>query len=178
VFTSNPLRGLDWLLDLWVNHVWPALPEAELHIYAGPAVYGSSGGKHTRDMEAVLTRADRLAGKGVWRHAPVGREALAEILGSARIMLYRGNPGETFCLSLAEAQAMGVPAVVQPIGAVGERVIDGATGCVAINDAAFAEAAVALLREDELWRQYHRNALASQRGLAWDEVAAQFEGLL
>jgi glycosyltransferase involved in cell wall biosynthesis len=178
VFTSNPLRGLDWLLEVWVNRVWPALPEAELHIYAGPAVYGASGRKHTRDMEAVLARADGLAGKGVWRHAPVGREALAEVLRSARIMLYRGDPGETFCLSLAEAQAMGVPAVVQPIGAVGERVIDGATGCVASNEAAFVDAAVTLLRDDELWHQYHRNALASQRGFAWDEVAAQFEGLL
>src|SRR5438270_866363 len=38
VFTSNPLRGLDWLLDLWVERIRPATPEAELHIYAGPAL--------------------------------------------------------------------------------------------------------------------------------------------
>ena len=31
-------------------------------------------------------------------------------------MLYRGDPGETFCLALAEAQAMGVPAVVHAAG--------------------------------------------------------------
>src|SRR6266852_1435768 len=41
VFTSNPLRGLDWLLDLWAVHIARALPEAELHVYAGPAVYGA-----------------------------------------------------------------------------------------------------------------------------------------
>jgi len=178
VFTSNPLRGLDWLLDLWVEKIRPAVPEAELHIYAGPAVYGAPGGKHTRAMEAVLARADALRGEDVFRHPPVGRDALAGVLASARVMLYRGDPGETFCLALAEAQAMGVPAVVQPIGAVAERVIDGATGRVAAADDDFAEAAIALLREDALWRQYHRNALALQGGLGWDEVAARFEALI
>jgi glycosyltransferase involved in cell wall biosynthesis len=178
VFTSNPLRGLDWLLDLWVEKIRPAVPEAELHIYAGPAVYGAGGGKHTRAMEAVLSRTDALSHQGVWRHPPVGREVLTEVLAGARVMLYRGDPGETFCLALAEAQAMGVPAVVQPIGAVAERVTDGATGRVTANDDEFAEAAVALLRDEALWRRYRRNALATQRGLGWDEVAARFEALI
>ncbi|MGH7029497.1 MAG: glycosyltransferase family 1 protein, partial [Stellaceae bacterium] len=31
IFTSNPLRGLDWLLDLWVARIAPAVPGAELH---------------------------------------------------------------------------------------------------------------------------------------------------
>src|SRR5437660_169381 len=43
VFTSNPLRGLDWLLDLWAARIAPAIPQAQLHIYAGPAVYGAVG---------------------------------------------------------------------------------------------------------------------------------------
>jgi glycosyltransferase involved in cell wall biosynthesis len=174
VFTSNPLRGLDWLLELWVERIRPAVPQAELHIYAGPAVYGIRD-QRAREMDAVLGRAGALEGQGVRRYPPVGRDALAEVLAGARVMLYRGDPGETFCLALAEAQAMGVPAVVQPIGSVVERVVDGATGRIAANEAAFAAAAVALLRDDDLWRRYHRDALASQRGLSWDEVAARFE---
>ena len=67
-------------------------------------------------MEAVLARADSLAALGVRRFHPVGREALAAVLAGARAMLYRGDPGETFCLALAEAQAMGVPAVVHAAG--------------------------------------------------------------
>ena len=178
VCTSNPLRGLDWLLDLWVERVRPAVPGAELHIYAGPEVYGAPADERASEMEAILARADGLAGHGVRRHPPVGRDALVEVLEGARVMLYRGDPGETFCLALAEAQAMGVPAVVQPIGSVVERVVDGTTGTIAATDGEFAEAGVALLRDDALWRQYHRNALASQRGLSWDEVAAKFEALI
>jgi glycosyltransferase involved in cell wall biosynthesis len=175
IFTSNPLRGLDWLLDLWARHIAPAVPGAELHIYAGPAVYGAGRGGKAGLMEAALARADGLAAAGVRRHAPVGRGALAAALAGARAMLYRGDPGESFCLALAEAQAMGVPAVVTPLGAVAERVLDGVTGSVAANEDAFVAAAIAVLSDDALWRRWHRAALERRRGLAWGDIAARFE---
>lgn len=174
VFTSNPMRGLDWLLDLWVKRIRPAVAGAELHIYAGAAVYGASGGP----MEAVLARAGSLAEHGIHRHAPVGRDELARVLSEARVMPYRGDWGETFCLALAEAQAMGVPAVVQPLGSVGERVIDRVTGRVAANDDEFAAAVIDALSDDDLWRTWHRNALDRQRGESWDAVASRFEALM
>jgi glycosyltransferase involved in cell wall biosynthesis len=178
IFTSNPLRGLDWLLDLWAARIAPFVPGAELHLYSGPAVYGAAGAKHVGAMAAVLARADALARCGVRRHEPVGREALAAVLAAARVMLYRGDAGETFCLSLAEAQASGVPAVVTPLGAVVERVRDGASGRVARSDAEFGDAAIAALHDDALWRQWHKGALEHQRGLSWEMVAARFEALI
>jgi glycosyltransferase involved in cell wall biosynthesis len=178
IFTSNPLRGLNWLLDLWVGRIKPAIPRAELHIYAGPAVYGGSAAKYASDMNAVLGRAESLMGQGVFRHAPVGRSQLIEVLQGGRAMLYRGDVGETFCLALAEAQALGVPAIVTPLGSVGERVANGESGRVAKTDDEFAEAAIAVLRDDALWQEWHRFALSSQRGLSWDEVAARYEALI
>jgi glycosyltransferase involved in cell wall biosynthesis len=175
IFTSNPLRGLDWLLDLWVGHIAPAVPEAELHIYAGRAVYGLAAAP---GMDEVLARADTLAAFGIRRFAPVGRTSLRAALSGARVMLYRGDPGETFCLALAEAQAMGVPAVVERLGSAGERVIDGITGRIAENDEAFSAAAITVLRDDALWRRWHLAALAHQRGESWDTVAARFEALM
>jgi glycosyltransferase involved in cell wall biosynthesis len=178
IFTSNPLRGLDWLLDLWVARIAPAVPGAELHIYAGAEIYGAAASARSGQMEQILSRADRLTGFGVRRFAPVEHHALAAALADARVMLYRGDPGETFCLALAEAQAMGVPAVVTRRGAVAERIIDGVTGRVGEDDETFAAAAIAVLREDALWRRWHLAALGNQRGLCWDAVAAQFEALL
>jgi glycosyltransferase involved in cell wall biosynthesis len=178
VFTSNPLRGLDWLLDLWMQRIAPAVPGAELHIYAGPAVYGGRADETSRRMEEILVRATALKGQGVHTHPPVGRDELIKVLEGARVMLYRGDPGETFCLAVAEAQAMGVPAVVQPLGSVGERVGDGVSGRVATTDQDFAEAAIAVLSDDDLWRCWHAGALSTGRGLSWDEVAARFEALM
>jgi hypothetical protein len=34
IFTSNPLRGLDWLLDVWKTRIRPAVPNAELHVFS------------------------------------------------------------------------------------------------------------------------------------------------
>ncbi len=178
IFTSNPLRGLDWLLDLWVSRIRPAVPRAELHIYAGTAVYGGPATKYADAMDTILARAEALASAGVHRHQPVGREALIEVLSGARAMLYRGDLGETFCLALGEAQALGVPAVVTPLGAVGERVADGKSGRVAAADDEFVDAAIAVLSDDALWRRWHKGALSSQRGLSWDEVAQRYEALL
>jgi glycosyltransferase involved in cell wall biosynthesis len=178
IFTSNPLRGLDWLLDLWASRIHPALPAAELHLYAGPAVYGGVAAAHGSAMAAVIERAAALHAAGIRVHAPLPRSALIAALEGARVMLYRGDVGETFCLALAEAQALGVPAVVTRQGAVVERIIDGVTGTIAADAEGFVAAALALLSDDALWRQRHAAALARQKGLSWDAVAQRFEALL
>src|SRR5260370_1337165 len=85
---------------------------------------------------------------------------------------------ETFGLAVAEAQAMGVPVVVKPLGWVRERVIDGETGHVAEDDESFVKTAIAVLRDDGLWRRWHAAALAHQRGLSWETVAGRFEALI
>jgi glycosyltransferase involved in cell wall biosynthesis len=174
IFTSNPLRGLEWLLDLWRARIRPAVPGAELHIYAGAAL-GSAKASRITD---ILTRAAALSDCGVAVHPPAGHRGIVDALTGARAMLYRGDPGETFCLALAEAQALGVPAVVTPLGAVPERIVDGLTGAVAADEDAFVAAATAYLRDDALWQRAHRAALDRQRGLSWDEIARRFEALM
>lgn len=178
VFTSNPLRSLDWLLRIWARDIRPQAPAAELHVFAGAATYGSVGARKKNVMDAVLARAAALEGVGVRLRGPVPKADLIGELRAARTMLYRGDLEETFCLAVAEAQAMGVPAVVENFGSVGERVIDGETGFVASDDAAFAECARRLLTDDKLWRAQHLAALAKQRSWRWADAAAAFERLI
>jgi glycosyltransferase involved in cell wall biosynthesis len=178
IFTSNPLRGLDWLMNLWAVRIQPAVPNAQFQIYAGPQVYGAVGARKADQMAAVLERADALAGKGVRRHAPVPKPELVGKLRAARLMLYRGDENETFCLAVAEAQALGLPAVVTPLGSLPERVEDGVTGTVAESDDEFVAAAIAHLTDDDLWAARHCEAIARQKGLSWGDVAARFETLM
>jgi glycosyltransferase involved in cell wall biosynthesis len=177
IFTSNPLRGLDWLLDLWVRRIRPSLPTAELHLYTGAATYGGDARLAARSAP-VLARAAAMAEDGVRLLPPLPRPALAVQLRAARLMLYRGDSGETFCLALAEAQASGLPAVVTRLGSVAERIEDGTTGVVAATDAEAAAAAITLLGDDERWRAMHRAAMARGPGPNWDAIAARFEALL
>lgn len=178
IFASNPLRGLDWLLDLWQRRIHPRLPEADLHLYCGPGVYGTVGDAKAAPMRAVLTRAEAMREQGVHVFAPLPRAALITALRSSRVMLYRGDPNETFCMAVAEAQALGVPAVVTPLGALPERVRDGVTGFVTANEEDFAARTLALLADDVLWRSQHEAALRLQKGASADQVAQQFEALI
>ena len=178
VFTSNPLWGLDWLLDVWVDAIRPRVPAAELHLFTGAATYGSAGETKTGAMARVLARAEGLADRGVRLRGPVPKPTLVEEFRRARCMLYHGDENETFCLALGEAQAMGVPAVVTPRGSVVERVVDGETGFITGDGEAFALAAVRLLTDDALWSAQHRAALAKQRAWRWPQAAAAFEELL
>lgn len=178
IFTSNPLRGLDWLLDLWAGEIEPKVPGAELHVFSGAATYGAAGARKGDAMGAVLDKAKALEAQGVRLRQPVGKAALIDELRLARVMLYKGDINETFCLAIAEAQCMGVPCVVQPIGSMPERVRDNQTGFIAADDGAFALAATRLLTDDALWRRQSAAALETQRGWRWPDAAAAFEELL
>lgn len=178
VFTSNPMRSLDWLLDVWESRIQPAVPGAELHVFAGMATYGAAGQAKANRMSPVLDRAAALSAKGVVLRGPVPKSQLVGELAAARACLYRGDIGETFCSAVAEAQAMGLPTVVQDIACMSERVRHGETGFVVAGPEDFAEKAIALLGDDAVWRDQHRACLTHQRAWGWDDAAAQFEALL
>lgn len=175
VFTSNPMRSLDWLLDLWEGRIRPAVPDAELHVFAGMATYGAAGAAKAGKMGPVLDRAAALAGKGVVLRGPVPKAQLVNELAAARALLYRGDIGETFCSAVAEAQAMGLPAVLQDIACMKERVVEGQTGWAAKDEDEFVRRSVSVLSDDALWLRMHRACLQQQRSWGWDQAAAEFE---
>ena len=111
-------------------------------------------------------------------HRPVPKAELIEAMRAARVMLYLGHKCEAFCLSLAEAQALGVPAVIAPVAALPERVIDGVTGFHHADPAAFADAAVRLMTDDDLWRRQHLAALELQQGLTVTDYVDRFEAAI
>lgn len=177
-FTSSPLRSLDWLLDVWARDIAPKVPSAELHLFSSPRTYGGHGDARAAQMNAILDRAAGLADSGVVLRDPLPKADLARELAGFRALLYRGDVGETYCLAVGEAQAAGVPSVVQDIGCVAERVVDGVTGFVARDDADFAVRAVSLLTDDALWQAQHDEAVARQRSWGWRDAAAAFERLI
>lgn len=183
VFTSNPLRGLEWLVELWVTRIHQLVPKAELHIFAGPAGYGSVGTAKAEPMTKVLNFARRMAECGIVVREPVAKGDLARELPGFRVFAYRGTEDETFCMAAAEAQACGIPAVVCAIGALPERVIHRVTGFVVSaeperDEEEFAGALVKLLTDDPLWQRLHDGALARQRARSWDDAARDFAALL
>ena len=129
-------------------------------------------------MNDVLKKAYSLKKFGVVVNDVLPKALLAKVLSGARVILYKGDLGETYCLALGESQACGVPAVIQNIGCVAERVIDKKTGFVVPNDEIFAKQAVKILNDDKLWRSMHNNAIKYQRSWTWLDAAKEFEKLI
>lgn len=171
IFTSNPLRSLDWLLETWSQHIFPRCPVAELHLFTGPEVYRGLKPHTYAAMKTIIEQAHSLQDQGVVINKPIPKEQLVNELRSSRVMLYRGDPGESFCLALGEAQAIGVPVVTEGIGSCKERLIDGKTGFIAVGQQRFADKAIALLSDDTLWQHQHHAAL-SQPSYTWDDAVA------
>lgn len=171
IFTSNPLRSLDWLLETWERYIHPSAPQATLQLFTGPEVYRNLKPKKAAAMKAVIDQAYHLQDKGVVINKPVAKEQLIHAIRDARMMLYRGDLGESFCLALGEAQAMGVPVVTEGIGSCKERVIHTETGFIAKGQREFADCAITLFQDDALWQKQHQRAL-QQPAYTWDDAVA------
>jgi glycosyltransferase involved in cell wall biosynthesis len=169
LYAANPLRGLAELAA-W----WPEIG-GRLVAHSGADLYDVKPRTRTA-MEHAIAAARAVS--GIELRPLVPRAALIDILRGARAFLYPGDPTETFCLAVAEAQALGVPCVVMARGALPERVRDGETGFVARSSAEFTAAARRLMDDDALWRAQHRACLATQRARGWADMAADFERLL
>ena len=174
IFASNPQRNLTALVRIWAERILPRCPGALFHVYGvhelkpGEDPWRAWGGLLPHDVPEAARASIRV-------HPTVSRAELMMAVRRSRVMLYLGHKVEAFCIALAEAQAVGVPAVVAPVAAVPERVIDGVTGFIHGDPQKFADSAVALLGDDDLWRRQHEAALKLQQGLSWDDHAARFE---
>lgn len=160
IFTSQPYRGLDMILELWPE-VMKQVPDAELHVFA--------------PKEHQANR--HLQHKGVSFRGSVPRSVLATELLEARVQLIPGHRDETYCLAAAEALASGVPVITLGTGALRERVTHNKTGFVASTKEAFLAQIVALLMDDRLWNLMHNECIQERNLMTWDKRSESWDTL-
>ena len=175
IFTGHPLRGLDWLLDLWRAKVHARAPWAELHIYSGLFSAGAAGAALPEAVAPLFARAREAEARGVRIARPGSDPEMIGAYRAARVHLYPSSSRDVLCHTLAESQAVGLPAVVRPLGAADERVRTGVTGYAAANEDAFADYAVRLLDDDDMFARFSGEARARQRHAAWNRAASEVE---
>jgi len=178
LFASNPRRHLKELVEIWARAILPRVPDAVLDVYG---IHGSTSGQEAWahwEGDVLPSGMSPQAKASVQIHPTATRQELIDVMRSSRVMLYLGHKVEAFCLALAEAQALGVPAVIAPVAALPERVLDGVTGFHHTNSERFADSAISLLTDDALWRRQHEAALKFQQGISWAECAGRFEAAL
>lgn len=178
IFASNPQRNLRRLVEIWAASILPRVPDAMLDVYGIHALRPGEDPWQAWEGEVLPPNMPDHVKRSVRVHSSVSRQELIAAMRNSRAMLYLGHKAEAFCLALAEAQALGVPAVIAPVAVLPERVVDGVTGFHRADEGEFAEAAISLLTDDDLWRRQHEAALRLQQGISWAEQAERLERAL
>lgn len=175
IFTSNPQRGLQWLLDRWVYEIHPVVPEAKLFLFSGIETYGDFGKKNLSEILPIIERAKNLKKKGVFLKKPVKRGELLRFLKNSRLHLYEGSNDETFCMSIAESQVLGIPCVVKNFGCMNERIINNRSGFVCKSDKEFSQKAIKILTQDKCWLKMHQYMIKNNLHYSWKKIAEMWE---
>lgn len=178
VVTTHPDHGMDWLLSLWLDRIQPAVPGAELHLYSMGLSKALNGGEVEPRLQDMATRIAAAANQGIRVQRPSGDSVMAQVYREARVHLYPGHADDTTAFTLMESQATGLPAVLRPLGAGPERVLNGHSAYVVPDDDAFANLATLLLSNEDTARSMGAEARALYQGRTWDAAAEQFEAWL
>lgn len=178
VTTAHPQGGLGWLLTLWIDRIRPAVPNAELHVYSALLNRGILGSEVPPTVKPLVDLVQAARDRGILVLRPQGDSGMAETYRGARAFLYPGIVHEVFGFTLAESQALGLPAVLRPAAPVlQQRVVDGQTARFAAADAEFAAAAIELLKERATFDRMSAACRAARNGRTWAIAAAEFEAL-
>lgn len=178
VVTTHPAHGLDWLLDLWLDRIHPAVPDAELHILSMSLAKAAEGGEVEPDLQPLAAKVLAAREHGIVVGRPGADGMMAQTYREARVHLYPGHADDTTAFTLMESQASGLPAVLRPLGAAPERVANGRSAYVVPDDAAFANLTTMLLSDQILAHSMGAEAKALYAGRSWDAAAEQFEAML
>lgn len=184
IYSSNPDRGLVELAQMWPA-LRSAVPDLTLTVtygWEGLATWSSTPDWRAhieRTRAAIETTMSPLT--GVTFTGRLGKQRLAEEMQRAAILLYPNNFQETFCLTVLEAQAAGVPVISSHLGAIPTTLHPDAgillEGHPASTDyqRRFVLAAVDLLRDPVRRASLARAGRSHAQGYDWSTVATAWQ---
>jgi glycosyltransferase involved in cell wall biosynthesis len=178
IVTGDPRHGLDWLVQAWLNGVHPIAPKAELHIYSAALdAFANGGTPPPEDYRKIHYAVAAAKHRNVKVKPPLPDAEMAVAMRAARVHLHAGSPLDMLAGTLAESQAIGLPAVIRPSGAAVERVRNGQSGVITDDEGAFTTAVLKLLNNDSEFRRMSAQARMTAGRRNWDAAAADWEAL-
>jgi glycosyltransferase involved in cell wall biosynthesis len=178
VVTTHPQQGLAWLIDIWTKIVHPQMPQARLAIYSAALHKGTKGEAVTPEIKPILDLVQQAAARNVVVVEPRSDRGMAEVYRAARVHLYPSFSQDIACWTLRESQAAGLPAVARMVGGAELCIVNGQTGFLVPDAAAFGNVALQILGDDNVYRNLSAAAAAPARRRTWDMVAAEFDAVV
>lgn len=174
LITTHPLHGLDGLVRLWRDRIFPQAPGASLHVFSAALARGMAGEAVDPALEPVFELVRESANSGVVVERPGSDPVMRDHYLNARIHLYPAIEGEAFASTLAESQACGLPAVALRSPATEAAVRDGQTGYLVPDTDAMVNLSVQLLTYPAVGENLSRDGALLQSARGWEMAAAEF----
>ena len=172
--TTHPLLGLDWVIDLWTKYIHTKLPWAELHIYSYSLHKALSGKKVSDVYLPIVKLVEENLSYNIKINLPKIDSEMIEEIKDIRVHLYPSHSFEVAAFTLAETQALGMPAVIRSLGAASEKIYNGKTGLIADDQATFAEYAIRFLSDLSFFKRVNQESKKIHKIRSWDKIAEEF----
>lgn len=171
--TAHPLRGLDWLLDIWTKIISVKVPWAEMHIYSHILFKKN----FVRDVKInnLKLKLFKYKNSGIYIKKPQVENEFIQTLSNYRVHLNPSNHISAIPLSLIESQARGLPIISRENSVVYDYVYHNETGFITDDPNNFAKKTIDLLTDNSLFLRMRSNAKLNNKINDWKTVIESFE---
>lgn len=193
VFSSSPNRGLDMLVYNFKNHIRPAVPDAQLHVFYGfdtwETIARMRGAQDELNAIEEFKKILPPLGQerdGIYNHGKRPQQEVAAAYLRAKVWPYLTAFLETSCITAMEAMAAGAVPVCSDLAALRETV--GSRGILIKNEGddqyprfsgnAWVDNVLRLLRDDATRAPLAAAGRAHALGnLSWTSLAGEWSAM-
>ncbi len=171
--TTHPLKGLDWLLDIWVNIISLKIPWAEMHIYSH--VLFKKGFVKNIKINNLKLKLFKHKNNGIYIKKPQTENQFIKTLANYRVHVNPSNDISSLLFSVIESQARGLPIVSRENNAIYDYVYHNETGFITNDPNNFAKKTIELLTDNNLFSRINSNAKLNNKINNWKTIVEVFE---
>ena len=171
--TTHPLKGLDWLIELWLEYVHPKVPWAELHIYSKLLANKLiTNNLKIRNIKLIL---ELKKGTGILVKAPLPQEKFIEQLTQYKLHLCPSLDNDLQYISILESQAFGIPVIARETAIIYDCIYHNETGYIVRDKQTFANKIIQVLSDNKLFLTLQSNSKLNNYIIPWEDVVIDFE---
>ena len=171
--TAHPLKGLDWLLDIWIKIISLKIPWAEMHIYSH-TLYKKSFVKNIK-INNLKLKLLKYKNNGIHVKKPERENEFIQTLSNYRVHINPSNDFSSLPLTIIESQARGLPIVSRENNVIFDYVYHNETGYITNDPKNFANKIMDLLTDNSLFSRINSNAKLNNKIYDWETVVESFE---
>ena len=154
--TTHPLKGLDWLIDLWLKYVHNKIPWAELHIYSKLLKQNKPADNiKIRNLKLTL---DLNKKSGILIKSPLPQNEFISKLATYKLHLCPSLDSDIQYLSILESQAFGMPVIARETSSVYDCIYNNETGFIVRDKLSFAKKIIQVLNDNKLFSTLRNNS--------------------